>query len=943
MTPNRIKKRDRVRKNYMLRAFCYAFALMLVAGATNLHAQLKQQSVKPDTIKTETLPVVSYMYPKTHIIAGIDVSGVTSYDLDVVRRISGLQVGQRVQVPGDKFTKAVENYMKNGFFSDCKILQTKERGDSVWIEIKLIERPRLSKLVINGVKKSERDDLMKTSLASLYEGAQLSPNMVDVAKELVRKKFDQKGFSNVEVTSKEVPDPEKENYVTLVIDVNKNTKTKVNKIHFKGNENLTDAQLRKAMKKTNETFSLSKNGWSSFLEMFSQKKFVKSDYEEDLNNLLSLYHQHGYRDAELVRDSVAPYDEKKVDIFIKVDEGPKYYIKDINFVGNTKYNSADLERLLGMKPGDVYDQKKLEDRIRMDEDAISNIYANNGYLFSYIYPVETHIENDSVTLDIRVIEGKPATIDKIGISGNTRLYEDVVRRELYTKPGMLFNREYVMNSLRLINNMGHFDQENLVPDIVPNEENGTVDINYNLVQKSNDQIELSAGYGQTGLIGRVSLKFTNFSMKNLFNPKSYKGIIPQGEGQTLSLSAQTNGRYYQSYSIQFMDPWFGGKRPNMFSLSFWYSRYTGINERFYQSQMGNLMSMYGGGYGYGYGYGGYPYGGYGYGGYPYGGYGYGGYGYGGYGGYGYGYGGLDYSSIYESAYDPDKVLQMFGGSIMYGKRLTWPDNYFQIQAGLNYTLYKLKNWSTMMFSFGMDNGVANDINLSATISRSSIDNPVYTRRGSSHTLSISATPPYSLFDKVDYSDPKLSQQDRNRFIEYYKIKYKTQSFLPLLNEITHKRTPVLMARAEAGFIGSYNKYKRSPFGTFYMGGDGMTGYSTYLNETIGLRGYSNGSISGQTGIGAYSYTRMSLELRYPLLFEGQTNIWVLGFLEAGNAWQYNRDFNPFRLKRSAGIGVRITIPMIGLMGLDWGYGFDAPDGSSKKGGSNLHFVIGQEF
>lgn len=588
-----------------------------------------------------------------------------------------------------------------------------------------------------------------------------------------------------------------------------------------------------------------------------------------------------------------------------------------------------------MKPGDVYNQKKLEDRLHADEDALSNIYANNGYLFSYMYPVETEIKGDSVTLDIRISEGKPATINKIIISGNNRLYENVIRRELYTKPGMLFNKDYIINSLRLINNLGHFDGEKNRPVPISHEESGTVDIKYELVPKSNDQIEFSMGYGQTGLIGSVGLKFSNFSIRNLFRRDMYHNFLPTGDGQTLSLRGQTNGRYYQSYSLQFSDPWFGGKRPNLFSLSLWYSRYTGINDRFYHSQTQGLYNAYGGMYG------GYP-GAYGYSGYgsPYGGFGYPSYGgmYGGYPGYG-----IDYSAIYESAYDPDKVLDMLGGSLTLGKRLNWPDNYFQIQGGVNYTLYKLKNWSSPLFSFGMDNGYSNDINLSLTLARSSIDNPIYTRRGSSHTISVSATPPYSLFDKIDYSDPKLSPQLRNRFIEYYKIKYKGQSFLPLIDERRYKRTPVLMARAEAGFIGSYNRFKQSPFGTFYMGGDGMTGYSSYLNETIALRGYKNGSIAGGAGRGAYSYARMMLELRYPLLFENSTQIWILGFLEAGNAWGRNINFNPFDLKRSAGVGVRILVPMLGLMGLDWGYGFDRPDGSSQKGGSNLHFVIGQEF
>lgn len=883
-------------------------------------------------------PSVSYQHPVKKTIAGIDVVGNKSYEAPIVISVSGLQVGQEIEIPGEKITEAVKNYTRHGLFSEVSIEVARMEGDKVWLVIRIAERPRLSLLRINGVKKSEAEALMKNQLSSLQQGTQVTPFVVDKAKTVVTKYFDEKGFSNVFVSSRETPDPKLEGYVILDLDVDKNTKTKIYAINFQGNKNLSDVQLKKAMKKTNEGFSLSRHPWNSILEIFSTKKFVQKEYKNDLDNILSLYHEHGYRDAEIVSDTVYRHDEKRVNIDIKVNEGRKYYIKSINFVGNTKYSTDDLQRLLGMKSGDVYDQKKLEGRLTTDQDALSNIYSNNGYLFAYMFPTETEVKGDSVALDIRIHEGKPATINKVIIRGNDRLYEDVIRRELYTKPGMLFSKDYVIRSVRQIGQMGHFDPEKINPVPIPHEESGTVDIEWDLVPKSNDQIEISGGWSQTGLLGRVALKFTNFSMKNLFNPKSYKGILPQGEGQTLTLSGQTNGRYYQSYSIQFMDPWFGGKRPNMLNISAWMSRHTQINTKFYNSQMESLpYDPFMGGYGYG----GYPYGGYGgygrYGGYPYG-------GYGGYGGYGYGGYGYDFSSIYESAYDPDKTLDMFGGSIAYGKRLVWPDDNFQFQLGLNYTLYKLKNWSLSYYNFGMDNGISNDINVSFVLTRSSIDNPIYTRRGSSFTLNASATPPYSLFDKVDYSDPKLSVQDRNKFIEYYKVKIKGQTFLPLLDVTRYKRTPVLMTKAESGFIGSYTPYKQSPFGTFYVGGDGISGYSVnYLNETIGLRGYKNGSLAGENGIGAYAYSKVAMELRYPLIFENSTTIWVLGFLEAGNAWRRIEDYNPFHLKRSAGVGVRIMIPMIGLMGLDWGYGFDAPDGRSSKGGSNLHFVMGQEF
>lgn len=892
-----------------------------------------QEGHSPDA----EVPIISYARSITKTIAGLEVVGNKSYEDQVVLNVSGLRVGQTIELPGDEITQAIRNYLRNGLFSEVGISATKIEGDSVWLRINIAEHPRLSELKILGTKKSEADDLKKGKLLAMQEGSQVTPNIINRAELEIKRFFDEKGFSTASVETVLTPDSIRDGYVAVTFHVRKNNKTKVQEIRFFGNDNLSDNQLRRAMKKTNELFNLSKRPWSSIREIFSTKKFVEAEYKADLNNIIDLYHEHGYRDAEIVADSVYWYDDKKLNIDIHLSEGDRYYIKDINFVGNTKYATEDLRRLLDLKEGDVYDQKKLNDRLVMDEDALTNVYSNNGYLFVNMLPIETEVKGDSVSLDIRIHEGKPARINKVTISGNDHVYEEVVRRELYTKPGMLFNRDYIIRTMNQIKQMGHFNEETIVPEIIPNEDSGTVDIAWNLEAKSNDQIELSIGWSQTGLILMAGLKFTNFSMRNLFNPGSYKGFLPRGDGQMLSLRAQTNARYYQSYSIQFMDPWFGRKRPNMLSISAYYSRQTDINRRYFNAQTENLamMNPYGlGGYGY-------PYGGYGYGGYPYGGgYGYGSpYGYGGYGSYGY-----DIGSLYESAFDPDKTLDMFGLGLAYGKRLTWPDDRFQIQAGLNYTMYRMKNWSSYYYNFGMENGTANDINLSLLLSRSSIDNPIYTRSGSDFTLNLSSTLPYSLFDGVDYSDPNLSTAERNKFIEYYKVKGKGQVFIPLLDPMTNKRTPVLMFSAESGIIGSYNQYKRSPFGTYYMGGDGMSGYyGGYLNEMVGLRGYKNGSLSGASGRGAYAYSKFFMELRYPVISENNTMIWIHGFVEAGNAWEKIQSINPFQLKRSAGVGVRFMLPMVGLMGIDWGYGFDAPDGSNTRGGSNIHFILGQQF
>lgn len=865
-----------------------------------------------DTTKVEApaeVPVINYSFPKRYKIADIKVTGIKNYDDFVLIGFSGLSVGDMVTIPGDEITTAVKRFWKHGLFSDVKILATKIEGDEVWLEIQLKQRPRISEVNYHGIKKGEREDL--EAKLGLKKGFQVTPNLMDRAKIVIQKFFDGKGFKNVDVDIVQRDDLAHEGEVIVDINIDKNEKTKIHRIYFEGNEALSARDLKKAMKKTNEKFSLPNDWKTSILEAFSTKKFTTEEYEKDKANIIAKYNEHGYRDAVLLSDSVVNYNDKKVDIFLKLEEGDKYYLKDIRFVGNTQYASDYLEAILGMKPGEVYNQKKLNERLSLDEDAVSNVYYNNGYIFFSADPVEVDVDNDSISLEVRIQEGPQATINRVIINGNDRLYEDIVRRELRTKPGMLFSREDLMRSVREIAQMGHFDPENMDPKPLPDPENGTVDIQYNLTSKANDQIEFSAGWGQTGVIGKLSLKFTNFSMKNFLNPKTYKGIIPQGEGQTLTLSGQTNGRYYQAYSISFMDPWFGGRRPNTLSVSAYFSKQTDISSNYYNNSMAN-------------------YGGY----YP-------GYNYGGmYGGYGGGYNNY-YNNNYELAYDPDKSIMMFGLSVGYGKRLTWPDDYFQFMATLNYQMYIMHDWAYFL----VQNGTCHNVNLELMLQRNSIDNPLYTRRGSQFSFSVSATPPYSLWDGKDYANMSDNDESKFKFIEYHKWKFKAKLFSPLA-PMSVKRTPVLMTRVEYGFLGSYNKHKRSPFETFYMGGDGMSGYSsTYATETIGLRGYENGSIAGNGGYNSYgyAYSRLAMELRYPFLLEPSSTIYGLVFVEAGNAWKDLKSFNPFDLKRSAGVGVRIFLPMIGLMGIDWAYGFDKVDGARSAGGSNFHFIIGQEF
>ena len=843
-------------------------------------------------------PVVLYGTPKKYEIAEIKVEGADNYEDYVIINLSGLSIGQTISIPGEEITQACKRYWRHGLFSDVSITCDKLEGEKVWLTIHVVMRPRVSEINFHGVKKSEREDL--EAKIGMIKGNQITPNQIDRAKTLIERYFDDKGFKNAEVIINQKDDKKKENQVIIDIEIDKKEKVKVHQITIEGNKAITTKKLKRVMKKTNEKGKL--------LNLFRTKKFVEENYEADKQLIIDKYNELGYRDAIIVVDSVTPYDEKTVNVYMQIEEGQKYYLRNVTWVGNTLYPSEQLNYLLRMKKGDVYNQKLLEERISTDDDAIGNLYYNNGYLFYSLDPVEVNIVGDSIDLEMRIYEGRQATINKIIISGNDRVYENVVRRELFTRPGQLFSREELMRSLREIQQMGHFDPEQLQPDIKPRPEDGTVDIGFPLVSKANDQVEFSAGWGQTGIIGKLSLKFTNFSLANLLHPgENYRGILPQGDGQTLTISGQTNARYYQSYSVSFYDPWFGGKRPNAFSVSAFYSRQTDISSRYYNDAYYNSYynSLYSGMYGYGL----YNYGNY---------------------------------TNYENYYDPDKSVQMYGLAVMFGKRLNWPDNYFQFTAEFSYQRYILKEWQY----FPVTNGKCNDLSVNLTLSRSSTDNPIYPRQGSEFSLSVQFTPPYSAFDGVDYSKYNQNKQDdinkMHKWVEYHKWKFRSKVYIPLMDPYNVKRTPVLMGRVEFGLLGHYNKYKKSPFGTFEVGGDGMTGYSYYATETIALRGYENGSLASYGNEG-YAYTRLGLELRYPLMLETSTSIYALTFVEAGNAWQEVSDFNPFELKRSAGVGVRIFLPMVGMMGIDWAYGFDKVRGSSAYGGSQFHFILGQEI
>ena len=864
-------------KTFFTFSLLFIFSQLLVAQTV---------SVQDST----NLPIIEYSNsaPK-YQIAEIKVTGASNYEDFVLIGFSGLTVGDVVNIPGTAITNAVKRFWKQGLFSDVKILATKIQDGKVWLTIALKERPRVSEINYNGLKKNEKEELELR--IGITKGNQITPNISDRAKKLIDKYMEEKGYLNVLVNVYQRNDPNKAGYVIVDVNVDKKLKTKVHQLIFTGNTVLTHNQINKAMKKTND------NNWRNF---FRTKKFVREEYEKDKAAVIEKYNEIGYRDAFIVADSVVRFDDKTVNVYMTINEGKKYYYGDIKWVGNTIYPYQQLNALLGIKKGDIYNHKKLMARLETDEgDAVSKLYQNHGYLFFHVDPVEVQVNNDSIDFEMRMYEGKPATINEIGIKGNSRVYEHVIRRELRTKPGQLYNQDDIMRSLRELAQMGHFDPEKIKPDIQPDPENGTVDINYELETKGSDQVEFSAGWGSTGVVGSVGLKFSNFAIQNLFKPDTYR-IVPQGEGQTLTINGRTSGQSYSSVSLSFLEPWFGGKRPNSLSASIYYSTQSTVSDRYSSNYSNYINSMYSG--------------------------------------YSSGYGNSSYSSQYQSEIDPTKYMRTIGASLGYGKRLSWPDDYFVFQGELSYQLFMLSKWYYLP---PLTDGNYNNFSVNLTLSRNSTDNPTYTRSGSSFSLGLKITPPYSLINGKDYGNSSMTNAERYKFLEYHKWTFTGKTFTPVAGDKL-----VLMGRALFSYLGSYNKNARSPFETYVMGGDGMSNYSSYGTDYIPMRGYTSGSITPyDSKIGSnvgYLYDKFTMELRYPLSLEQSATIYALTFVEAGNCFNKISDFNPFNLKRSAGVGVRIFLPMFGMMGIDWGYGFDT-DNTGKKSGGQIHFVLGQEL
>lgn len=843
------------------------FFIIIVLCFCGAKAQTRDSIVQPE---------VYYSSPKTYEIGGIEVTGVADhYDPETLIQLSGLSIGSEIKIPGDEITKAIKRLYANGLFSDVGFSVDRIVGNKVYLILYLQERQKLSKINYIGVKKSDGNKV-KEKINPL-PGTQVTDNMIANLKHIVEKHYKEKGYYNINIKVLQRDDPEKDNFVILDVIVERNSKIKIKDIIITGNKQVKASALKRSMKKTKE---------KSLMNLFKSSKYIENNYEDDKFNLLDKYNEKGYRDATIVADSVVQVSPERVKIYIDVEEGNKYYYNNVTWVGNTIYDSDYLSRILNVKKGDVYNKKYFNERLKDDENnAVDKLYVNNGYLFFRAMPVETVVGNDSINVEIRLMEGPQATINRVIIRGNDRTHEHVARRELYVYPGELFSREDVIRSVRELATLGHFDPEQIKPDVKPDPESGTADIYFDVVEKANDRVELSGGWGAGMIIGSVGLTFSNFSIRNIFNWESYRPL-PQGDGQTLSLKAQTNGKYYTSFSVSFMEPWLGGKKPNALSVSAYYSRQTGYSSSYYNRSY--------------------------------------------------------YVNNAKDMYDANQYMTTFGFSVGLGRRVKWPDDFFTMSTDISYQRYRLKNWPYYIFS----NGNSNSLAFAVQIRRSSIDNPLYTRKGSDFMLGVSFTPPYSVFDGKDYGRSNMTERDRYRWIEYHKWTFKGKVFMPL----DKREKLVLFAGFDFGYLGHYNKHKRSPFEGYEMGGDGMSGYSFYGRDYIGLRGYRNGSLTnaGSNFIAPESadaslYTKWTMEVRYPISLAQSATIYALCFLEAGNSWYELKEFEPFNLYRSAGVGLRVFLPMFGLLGVDWGYGFDNVPGRPDAAGGQFHFVLGQQF
>lgn len=808
--------------------------------------------------------------PRRYYIRHINVHGVQYLNEEMLKSSAGLIAGDSVYLPSNFISNAISRLWSQRFFSDVKIGATIE-GDSLDLEVFLKERPRVYNWGFEGITKGKKRDLLDK--LKLRRGSELSDYVLDKNKKLIKAYWAEKGFRNAEVDVRIENDTVRPQGVNVTFIIDRKDKVKIGRINFMGNQQFTDKRLRRTFKKTHQRS----------INIFRNSKLNEEDYAADKELLIDFYNSRGYRNATVVRDSIYFINNKRLGIDIEVSEGNKYYIRNVTWVGNSVYETDFLQNMFGVSKGDTYDKKSMHKRLGIgketDPDAmsVSSLYQNNGYLMSQIEPAEIIIAPDSIDLEIKVFEGKQFTINEVGITGNQRVDDEVIRRELYVRPGELYNRSLLMQTMRTLSSMGHFNPETIMPDVKP-VSNELVNINWPLEEQASDQFNIAGGWGSGTFVGSVGITLNNLSMKNFFKKGAWRPY-PMGQNQRLSISAQTNGTYYKAFAFSFTDPWLGGHKPNSFTLS---AHYSDQNDAYYVWQTST------------------------------------------------------------------QYFRTYGVAAGLGKRLTWPDPYFTFYAEAAYERYSLKNWS----SFIMTNGSANMLSLKLVLSRNSVDQPIYPRRGSEFTASVQFTPPYSLWDGLNYrqlaetaENTSLSSsvrdqanQTRYRWVEFHKWQLKAQWFQAL----SSNSNLVLMAKAEMGYLGNYNKYKVSPFERFEVGGDGMSGYNMYGIDIISMRGYEDGALDP---VGSYScaYNKYTVELRYPVILKPSSQIYVLGFLEGGNGFSSWKTFSPFKIKRSAGFGVRLYLPVVGMLGIDWGYGFDAPAGSTTKSGSQFHFVLGQQF
>lgn len=796
---------------------------------------------------------INYATPKTYKVGGITVEGVQHLDRNVLIMLAGIEVGEKIEVPGEKITKALQNLWDQGLFEEIEINVKRIQGSTIFLEYYLQERPRLSKFAIKGVKKSEAEDMREKM--KLVRGDVITEHVMNRIRNIVENYFVDKGYLNVETTIQQKEDTVERNTMVLDIIIDKNERVKINEINFIGNHQLTDPELRRVMKETKE---------KNFFRFFKSSKFIRSQFKEDKQKILAKYNERGYRDVQILWDTVYMYDENTMNVDVRIDEGEKYYFGDIRWVGNTVYTDEQLNQVLGIERGDIYNQAHLDNNLYMNMESmdVSSLYLDEGYLFFNVDPVEVKVEGDSIDLEIRIYEGKQAIVKNVYVTGNTRTKDHVILREIRSKPGQLFNRSDIIRTQRELAQLQYFDPEKLGVEPKPNPSDGTVDIEYVVEETSTDKFELSGGWGLGRIVGTIGVSFNNFSLGNVFDRDAWDPL-PHGDGQSLSIRGQSNGVRYQAYNMSFTEPWLGGKKPNAFSVSL------------YHSVQSNGISKG----------------------------------------------------------EPNRSgIRVNGASVSLGRRLKWPDDFFTAYNILTYQNYELENYGSY---FIFNTGNSNNLNFTFDISRNSIDQPIFPRKGSELSWSVQVTPPYSLLNDKDYSE--ASPAEKYKWVEYHKWKFSSAWYTNLAGNL------VASLRTKFGFLGLYNRELGiAPFERFYLGGDGLSGYALDGREIIGMRGYSDKSLTPTVNndmIGGTIYNKYTFELRYPVSLNPQATIYVLAFAEAGDTWLKFKDFDPFDVKRSAGFGVRIRLPMFGLLGLDWGYGFDPIPGSPGAGGSQIHFSI----